>query len=472
MKLKVITFVSIVLLLMTTTSCKTQNFAGDWSGRIPQGGGSLGLVLHLQKSGDSWQGTLDSPDQKAFGIPLSSVEIIGDSLSIGVQDLLLSFRGTLRDNAIQGLFLQGRFGTDMVLYRGLEAAEPDRPQTPKPPYPYHVEEVKIPHATESFTIAGTLTTPENSVRPKGVVILISGSGQQDRDETIFGHKPFAVIADHLTRNGYAVLRCDDRGFGESAGDATKATTETLAGDIESEVSFIRRHYPQLGQKVFLLGHSEGGIIAPMVARHVGVSGLVLVSSPTIKGAEVLLSQNAKIDELSMGQSQSSEKQKALKELINIAVGPGSSAELKNKIENYCRTQASVLFPQATTNEAKEQGVKIMTEQLGNPWMKHFLSYDPAPLYDVQKVGEGSPLPPTMAVYGGEDVQVLQELNMPKMKSLLRVDDPNTKNKVLYLPLMNHIMQPAERGTIQEYSFLKMTVMPELLEEIVKFLDTL
>lgn len=473
MKHKIIIIIYVVVLLMTTMSCKSQKFAGDWSGRIPRGNGSLALVVHLKQTGNTWQGTMDSPDQQAFGIPLSSVTVVGDSLSIAVQDLLLSYKGKLKNDSIEGEFRQGRFGTMMSLYRGLDAAKPYRPQTPVPPFPYDVTDVKILHKTGGFTIAGTLTAPKDANKTKGTVILISGSGLQDRDETIFGHKPFAVLADQLTRHGYAVLRCDDRGFGESAGDASQATTDTLAGDIESELAYLRQHYPRLTDKVFLIGHSEGGIIAPMVARRVGgIAGLVLVGAPSVKGAEILLSQNAAMDEFATGQPQSQAKRAALEELIRLATAPGSTSDIRARIESYCRSNASVLFPQAMTDEMKEQGIKLMTEQLSNPWMRHFLSYDPAPLLDVAS-GEGShPLPPTMAIYGGMDKQVLHEVNMSKMKSLLGTETGNTANKVVYLPEVNHIMQPAEFGTPDEYAFLNRTVATELMEIVCSFLDSL
>ena len=472
MKHKITIIIYAVVLLMATMGCKSQKFAGDWSGRIPRGSGSLALVFHLKQTGDTWQGTMDSPDQKAFGIPLSSVTIAGDSLNIAVQDLLLSYRGKLKNDSIQGEFRQGRFGTMMSLYRGLDAAKPYRPQTPQPPFPYDVIEVKIPHKTDGFTIAGTLTAPKDAAQTKGTVILISGSGLQDRDETIFDHKPFAVLADHLTRHGYAVLRCDDRGFGESAGDASQATTDTLAGDIESELAYLRQHYPRLTNKVFLFGHSEGGIIAPMVARRVGgVAGLVLVGTPSVKGAEILLSQNAAIDEIATGQPQNAAKRAAMEGLIRLATAPGTASEIRARIESYTRANASVLFPQGTTEEMKEQGIKLMTEQMSNPWMRHFLTYDPAQLLDVTSAGS-HPLPPTMAIYGGMDKQVLHEVNMSKMKSLLGTDTGNTKNKVVYLPMVNHIMQMAEFGTPDEYAFLDRTVDTELMETVCSFLDSL
>lgn len=474
MKYRFLAIVSIIAFVMSTASCKSQKLAGDWSGRIPQGLGSTPLVLHLQQTGNAWQGTMDSPDQKAFGIPLSTVTVIGDSLSLTIENLLLSYRGKLQNDSIVGEFRQGRFGTAMTLYRGLDGAKAYRPQTPVPPFPYEVEDVDIPHKSADITIVGTLTYPKEIAHTKGTVILISGSGLQDRDETIFEHKPFAVLADELTRHGYAVLRCDDRNFGESTGDAALATTDTLATDIESELAFMRKHYPRLTKKVFLLGHSEGGIIAPIVARQIGgVTGLVLVGAPSVKGSEILLSQNAAIEEATTGQPQSPAKRAAMEELIRLATLPGDSTEVSKRIEAYSRANASILLPSELTEEMREQGIKLITAQMSNPWIKHFLTYDPARVLDIASAEYTKhPLPATLAIYGGVDTQVLQEVNMPLMKELLGVNGTGLRNKVVYLPEINHIMQRAIMGTPNEYGFLDETVAPELIQTIKDFLDSL
>ncbi|MEJ2162538.1 MAG: CocE/NonD family hydrolase, partial [Robiginitalea sp.] len=228
----------VLLAFLTTLTLSAQDIVGSWNGALKVQGVSLRLVLHVENGDDGYTGTLDSPDQGAAGIPLSVLDYQAPSLSFEIEQLGVSYTGEwTSEGTIEGTFTQMGQSIPLNLSKGVP--EPfKRPQEPTEPYPYESKEVIIANPTDGIELSGTLTLPAGTEKPP-VVVLISGSGPQDRNEEVFGHKPFLVISDHLTRNGIAVLRYDDRGTGKSTGDHDAATSEDLARDVVSAVEFLK-----------------------------------------------------------------------------------------------------------------------------------------------------------------------------------------------------------------------------------------
>ena len=283
--------VVLAVLLATSTASAAREIQGDWSGKI-QG---VRLVLHVQHAAGGYAATLDSPDQGAMGIPIDTLSLAGDSVRFQMSRLGAVFAGRLSaaGDSLAGQWSQSGMTLPLAFARGSGAAAARPRQEAWPPYPYDTLEVSVPNPNAAgVTLAGTLTLPRGK-GPFPAEILITGSGPEDRDETVFGHRPFRVLADHLTRHGVAVLRLDDRGVGRSTGRFAGATSEDFAGDILASVAFLRGRSEIAPRQIGLIGHSEGGLIAPIVAnRSRDVSYVVLMAGPGIPGDSLLMLQSA------------------------------------------------------------------------------------------------------------------------------------------------------------------------------------
>src|SRR5665647_820336 len=290
---KNIFILSVLFVALTATA---QNITGEWNGSLKVGGMQLRLVFHITKTDAGFSATMDSPDQGAKGIPMSKATFENPVLTVEMAAAKIEYTGKL-DSAgvITGTFNQGGQSFPMVLTRkATEKVEVKRPQDPVKPYLCYSEEVTFENTKDKITLAGTLTLPKKEGKFP-VVVLITGSGPQNRDEELMGHKPFLVLSDYLTRNGIAVLRYDDRGTFASTGDFKKATTNDFATDVESAVRYLKTR-KEIDQKhIGLIGHSEGGIIAPIVAVNCkDVSFIVLMAGTAIPGSELLLLQQGLI----------------------------------------------------------------------------------------------------------------------------------------------------------------------------------
>lgn len=282
----------LIILIVLTAMAGAQELTGSWQGSLEIMGTRLRLVFHLQKSDSGWSALLDSPDQGATGIPCGKVNTTADSLIIEVPVVHGRYLGLYSADSLRytGVWQQGGMELPLSLSKSDQPVKMSRPQEPKPPFPYRIEEVTILNKRAGLTLAGTLTLPEGEGRHPAV-ILITGSGAQNRDEAIMGHRPFWVIADHLSRNGFAVLRCDDRGTGASTGDIESATSLDFAGDVAAQFDALARR-PDIDKKrIILAGHSEGGLIAPMVAAgNKKIAGIILLAGPGVTGERIMLAQ--------------------------------------------------------------------------------------------------------------------------------------------------------------------------------------
>ena len=401
---------SFCLLLSWAGAFAQKPIEGDWMGKLNLGPQSLTIVLHVNCNAQGEvKCTLDSPDQGVKGIAVETDYCSSDSISVSLASLALSFQGKLKGDEIVGTFTQGQ-SFPLVLKRGEEKL--NRPQNPVTPYPYKTEEVTFKNVADGATLVGTLSYPIGYKKGKTpVVLMVTGSGQENRDEEIFDHKPFLVIADYLARHGVATLRYDDRGFGKSTGgDVEHATTLDFMRDAASGVDFLRTS-KQFG-KVGILGHSEGGSIAFMLGAKGKVDFVISMAGIGVKGDTALTAQANKILEL---------------------------------------TGQSMRF---STHQYR---MNAIIER--SPWLNFFIDYDPSG--DISKT-----LCPVMAINGSRDVQVIPSLNLMGIKAHLK---PNSKNIIKEYPSLNHLFQHCKTGNVLEYRMIEETISPEVLEDIVRFI---
>ena len=446
-------FVSVFFVLVAMIM-NAQDIAGHWGGTLNIQGMKLRLVFHVSRSGDSWTTTMDSPDQGAKGIPTGKTEYADSVLTITAPALGMKFSGKWQGtDRIQGTFVQGGLTLPLELTRGNEEKSPLRPQEPKPPYPYRVEEVTFENTKAGVTLAGTLTLPEKGDHYP-VVVLISGSGPQNRDEEILGHKPFLVLADHLTRQGIGVLRFDDRGVGQSTGNFGTATTLDFADDVEAAVNFLKND--RKIRNIGLIGHSEGGMIAPLVASRSGdVSFIVLLAGPGLRGDHILLEQQKEMGRVTGATAGELDYSAAVnRRCFDIVLASASSREAEPLLKAYMDSlnQAGKL----PVNMKDERGAELWRRQVLSPWMYFFVKYDPVPVLRDVKC-------PVLALKGSNDLQVLPE-NLGIIKKGLEAGR-NRNVTVKELPGLNHLFQTCESGSPALYGTIEETFSPVALKEI-------
>lgn len=442
--------------------CSVQLFAqtpaipGTWQGSLNAGGTNLRIVLHIAETNGSLSATMDSPDQGAKGIPVSSIAVRNDSLVFSISQVNGSYAGRiLPDAVITGEWKQGSLGMPLEFRRTADGGIKGRPQDPVKPYPYIEQEVAFSNPAAGVNLSGTLTLPD-SKGPFPVVVLISGSGPQNRNSTIMGHSPFLVIADYLTRRGIAVLRYDERGIGKSTGKFAQATSQDFAADVQAAVAYLATRSDIDAKHIGLIGHSEGGMIAPMVATNSrDVSFLVLLAGPGLPGQEVLCKQGEMINRTAGMSSDLVAASSALQKQMFDAV-----AQAKDSADAY--SKLSALISGATGREkelieAQELKVDEQMPVLWSPWFRYFLTYDPRPT--LKKVAV-----PVLALNGEKDVQVEAASNLKSIEQTLKAGG-NKAVTVKALPGLNHLFQTSQTGLPAEYGTNQETFSPKALEII-------
>ena len=452
-----IIFIVIVLALGISVSYAEDRATGHWEGHIEIPGQPIAVKVDLAIDDTDWNGTIDIPAQGAKGLPLSEIYIAEEGEGMRVKFSIRgvpgnpTFDGTLQDGVINGTFSQGGVTFGFRLSREIVSG-PVRPQEPKPPFPYQIEEVEFQNGP--INLAGTLTLPPGN-GPFPAVLLISGSGLQDRDETVFGHKPFWVLADHLSRTGIAVLRVDDPGIGKSAPHPEPPTTADFATDVEAGVTFLKRD-DRIGT-VGLIGHSEGGIIAAIVAsRRDDIGFVVLMAGPGVPGAELLLKQNERIfDGMGIVGERKETLLTLLDRLFTTLTSDMTEDEMRQQVDEIVRKQFEINgIPPAQQDETQ---VQAAVEQVLNPWMRYFLALDPRPALEAIRV-------PVLALNGELDVQVDAEQNLTAIDAAL--EKGGNHNVTLHrLPKHNHLFQRAKTGLVNEYAVIEETISPEVLDLI-------
>lgn len=441
-----------------------QDPAGSWQGTLKIMGASLRLVFHFEKSDSGWTALLDSPDQGAAGIPCGRVSTPSDSLIVQVPVVRGRYLARFRSDSLfyAGSWQQGGMEMPLNLFKSEKPVVMNRPQTPEPPFPYRIEEVTIPNPRAGLTLAGTLTLPEGEGRHPAV-ILITGSGAQDRDETIFGHHPFWVIADHLSRNGFAVLRCDDRGTASSTGDRSAATSLDFAEDAAAQFDALARR-PDIDKKrIFFAGHSEGGLIAPLVATGKRkVAGIILLAGPGVTGEKIMLAQGELIGRAA-GQDEASLQRNRRNQItfFNIVKSVGEG----EKLEAELRAAMSELRSGLSANEQEaltDQAIDMQVKQLASPWFRFFLLHDPAPVLRKVKC-------PVLALNGELDLQVPADENLAAIAAALHAGG-NKRFETHKLSGLNHLFQTAQTGGVDEYLRIEETFSPQALELMTNWLQ--
>ena len=430
---------------------------GHWEGHIAIPGQPLAVKVDLTVNDNSWSGTIDIPAQGAKDLPLANIHVDEDDAGVGVKFSIRdvpgnpTFDGRLGAGVISGTFSQAGAKFDFRLSREIVPG-PARPQEPKPPFPYQIEEVVFENGPVS--LAGTLTVPQG-VGPFPAVLLISGSGLQDRDESIFGHKPFWVIADHLSRADIAVLRVDDPGIGQSTPHPKPPTTAVFATDVEAGVAFLKRD-DRMGA-VGLMGHSEGGAIAAIVAsRRDDIGFVVLLAGPGVPGAELLRKQNERIFEvMGIAGARKQSLLTLLDRLFTTLTADMAKEARRQAVDEIVRKQFEINgVPPAQQDETL---VQAAVEQALNPWMRYFLTFDPRPALEKIRV-------PVLALNGELDLQVDAEQNLTAIAAALHKGGNRNVN-VHGLSKHNHLFQRAKTGLVNEYALIEETISPEVLNLI-------
>ncbi len=428
---------------------------GAWLGTLEVGAIKLRVIFHIVNTKDGLVATLDSPDQGVNGMPTTKTTRDGSSLKIEAQKINGVYQGKISAdlNTIEGTWTQAGSTNPLVLHRVKDKAElapPRRPQNPTRPYPYHEEDVIYENKIQNVTLAATLTIPQGK-GPFPAVVLITGSGPQDRDETLMGHKPFLVLSDYLTRHEIAVLRADDRGTAKSTGDFAAATTADFATDTEAGIAYLKTRPEINPHKIGLIGHSEGGMIAPMIAaRNPDVAFIVMMSGPGVRGDEILVAQVQAID-LASGKSAADTAKDVAEEhdVLKLIESEKDDAALAKGLKEKLSVDAG------------EAQVGAQIKILTSAWFRYFISYDPA--IALRKV-----TCPVLAIIGEKDTQVPPKQNLPAIRAALE-QGGNKHFEVDELPGLNHLFQTAKTGAPAEYAQIEETMSPLALEKMASWI---
>jgi len=455
------TAVLLLCVLVTSVAAAPVDITGDWAGALEVGAARLHLILHVTRGdGGALRATMDSVDQGANGIPVDVISVQGRSLHFEMNALGASYDGTLSDDGTElaGDFTQRGMKLPLRLTRTDDASAlaPKRPQEPKPPYPYASEDLTYANPAAGVTLAGTLTLPVGA-GPHPVVLLISGSGPQDRDEFLMRHRPFLVLADHLTRNGVAVLRVDDRGVGKSTGVFATATTEDFASDALAGIAYLKTRRELDPKRIGLVGHSEGGYVAPMAAtRSPDVAFIVLLAGPGVP-IGVLLREQARLLLEAGGADpafidMNERTQERMFEIVRRESDPTAAAPM-------LQAEVDALLGRLSPAErdAAKGSAEASVTMVNSPWFRYLLTYDPARTLRRVKV-------PVLALNGELDLQVPPAQNLPAIAKALH-QGGNEDVETAVLPKLNHLFQTATTGSLAEYGTIEETMSPLALDRI-------
>ena len=425
-----------------TETRDASDFIGDWWGELTVSDvASLRIALHIHEGPDGLGATMDSPDQGAMGLRASAVEIQGAAIVIQWANLGATYKAQRADGSLEGLFAQGAAFLPLVLEPGTVEA-PQRPQEPSRPLPY--EEMDVTIDADGHTLAGTLTLPAGE-GPFPAVICITGSGPQDRDESLLGHRPFYVLADRLTRANIAVLRYDDRGVAASTGDFSSATTEDFAADAARAMQWLRDR-PDIGS-IGYLGHSEGGMVAPLAHRSAPSDFQVLLAAPAVPIVELMLTQQEAVSRASGMTEELATGHRDIRRAMLEAIAGGDSPEHRRIVRD-----SLAQLPGA--DGLGEAEIQRTLDQQFSPWWVWFAGHDPGPTFEDLQV-------PLFAAWGSLDVQVDAVMNR---EGLEQHATSSALTARIYEGL-NHLFQQAQTGAPAEYASIEETMSEELMTDI-------
>ena len=430
---------------------------GVWEGSLAQV--NLRIVVHIADEEGALMVRFDSPDQNKYGIVADSVAFDSARLSFHVDSINASYTGTLSDD---GSTIQGRWEQSVVLDLDLKRADKNsdqyrkvqhRKQNPTPPFPYEIEDVVFSGGAPGVTLAGTLTLP-NATDEAPVVVLVTGSGAQDRDETIAGHKPFWVLADYLTRQGIGVLRYDDRGYGESTGDIATATTVDFADDAHAAVSYLGSRPEVVAGRIGVVGHSEGGnVVAMLAGREAPIACGVLMAGPAVSGEHIHQRQvRLIIERLSFPISADLfEKLAAMNRSLYVAARTNVSLDERRSLARDAYRSALRGFDEIE-RKLLNLDDEVQVDAIVTDWFRYFLDYDPRDDLEALKI-------PLLALYGALDLQVPPEQSVPVLE---KIKAQHGKIEIMTFPELNHLFQHATTGLPSEYATIEETLALEVM----------
>lgn len=446
------------MLLLCASVCAShaQKLEGSWTGKLSVQGTQLTLVFHVEKDkNNGFIVTMDSPDQSVKGVPATVNCLTADSVDIAILSIGARYLGKQQGDHIQGTFTQFGRSFPLMLNRGVE--ELKRPQTPHAPYPYQTEEVTFQNAKANAVFSGTLTYPvgyeQMNKQKVPVVLMVTGSGQENRNEEIFDHQPFLVLADYLARHGIASLRYDDRGFAKSTGDASQSTMKDNAEDARCGFNYLKS-LKKFG-KIGVMGHSEGGSIAMMLAAEGLPDFIVSLAGMAERGDSLMLRQVYQAMEARGGASFARDYCKVLGAIYAYRNAKKDISQPEVVLDTLLK-QTNVSLP-ALSRQSFLPAITMQT-----PWVLDFIATDMACYLPKIKC-------PVMAVNGSKDVQVDAHDNLSALRKGLK---PNKKNLIKEYEGLNHLFQHCTTGQTTEYRLIEETFAPEVMQDIVDWIKAL
>ena len=442
-------YILLPLLFLAAFSVYGQEISGKWYGQSNLGVQVLRINFDIQHTNEGWSGAMQSPDQSGTWVPFTRIEVRNDTLTIDIAPIGFSYTGKASAEKLEGSFTQ--MGNTFPLNMTRQEVERRRPQTPMPKYPYTIEDVTFRNEEAGINLAGTLTIPSVGQAPYPAVILVSGSGPQDRDETIMGHKPFWVLADRLTQSGIVVLRYDDRGIEQSEGDFSSSTIADFAQDALAGIEYLRTRPEVAPGKVGLIGHSEGGLVAFMLAAEQKTDFIVSLAGPGVDGKSLLDMQRTAIMKAGGAPDFYIE---SYNRLMNAAV------DILRRVDDHkeLRDSITVLF----AGTPLESAVDPTLAQLASPEIRSFIESDPADFFSGINC-------PVLALNGEKDLQVPAGPNLEAIHKGL-AHNPNVSIKSY--PNLNHLFQTAQTGLPQEYGQIEETFNPQVMKDIIDWILSL
>ena len=452
--------ITIAILLYSVLSF-SQDITGRWNGTVKLGEDKkISFIFNIENTENKYVTTIEIPTQRVSGLKPQKTSFKNGALFIDGANLGIKYEGSFnkKTQQFEGTFSEGLNALPLILKREKIKIEKTakRPQEPVKPYPYNEEEVVFENKEANVSLSGTLTLPRaNGKFP--VVILISGSGPQDRDETVANHKPFWILADYLTRKGIAVLRYDDRGFGKSTGNFSNATTKDFSTDVISAVNYLKSRTDIDLNNIGLIGHSEGGIIAPLAANQTNdVSFIVLLASTGILGSELSLIQSKTLRPFPVPDEDAYEQ--AIRKAIKIAASNKEISVIKSELTtHYNATIAPILKPLVGNDAKVSEIIKGLIEMRTTPWIRYFYNYNPADEFEKLKI-------PVLSLNGSKDTQVSAKINQEGIRKAL-IKGKIKDYKIIEMENLNHLFQECKTGKMDEYELIEQTFSPEALKVI-------
>ena len=459
-----LTFLIVLSFPVFGQNAANKSVEGNWLSTLEFNGIKLRLVLRVSKAASGFTAKLDSIDQGANDLEIDAISQQDNAVRFDAKKYGMSYEGKLNEKGdeIVGTFKQGARSQALTFKRTVAATKVSRPQDPQKPYPYNEEEVVYENKKDAIKLAGTLTFPR-APGPHPAVILITGSGSQDRNETAAGHRPFLVLADYLTRRGIAVLRVDDRGIGGSDLGLLTATSENFAGDVLAGVEYLKTRKEINPKQIGLVGHSEGGMIAPMVVvRSKDVAFIVSMAGLGQTGEDAIYTQIALLQKAGGNAETIAQGIDMQKSLFAIIKSEPNDKLAEQKINEMLAKRKSKMSEQELKAFAPvEANIKAQMPLLLLPWYRYFIGYNPRPTLEKVKI-------PVLAINGENDLQVASKENLDLIAAAFKTAG-NKDYTIKSFPKLNHLFQTSETGSLNEYDKIEETISPQVLETIADWI---